>query len=461
MKLYTKNTKSNYLAQIVNLPKVENHPNADRLKIVRINGSQIIVGLDAKEGDSYILFPLEAALNKKFLSFTNSFSDPLLNADGKTKGFFNDKGRVRAVKLRGTPSEGYLCPLRSFLGWADSITAGLVPDPKVETGKEFDTLEYEFQDGDHGTEMREELICEKYVPASQYAKGPANQPKLDKTRRFDRMLPGQFHFHIDTAQLKKNVHLINPEDIITITEKLHGTSAVFSKILVKRKLNLLEKIARFFGCKVQETEYDNIYSSRSVIKNAYLYEDKKPNHWYKEDIWGMANSRIKHAIESGITIYGEIVGQLPNFSWIQKGYDYGTAPGEFEVYVYRITSTNVDGNTIELTTNQIKSYCQKYNLKMVPIHYHGPARSLVAPYDMQGNVDSRDFGGKLLSELTELYLEKPCKMSKNNVPAEGIVVTVERDQFTPFKLKSWAFFEGETKALDAGEVDIETQESQQ
>ena len=79
MKLYTKNSGSNYLAQIVTLPKPEKHPNADKLQIARINGSQIIVGLDAKEGDAYILFPLEAAINKKFLSFTNSFSDPLLN----------------------------------------------------------------------------------------------------------------------------------------------------------------------------------------------------------------------------------------------------------------------------------------------------------------------------------------------------------------------------------------------
>ena len=151
MKLYTKNSGSNYLAQIVTLPKPEKHPNADKLQIARINGSQIIVGLDAKEGDAYILFPLEAAINKKFLSFTNSFSDPLLNADGKTKGFFNDKGRVRAVKLRGTPSEGYLCPLKNFQAWVDSLAGIASPDIQIEAGKEFDTLEYEFLDGDHGS----------------------------------------------------------------------------------------------------------------------------------------------------------------------------------------------------------------------------------------------------------------------------------------------------------------------
>ena len=303
MKLYTKNSGSNYLAQIVTLPKPEKHPNADKLQIARINGSQIIVGLDAKEGDAYILFPLEAAINKKFLSFTNSFSDPLLNADGKTKGFFNDKGRVRAVKLRGTPSEGYLCPLKNFQAWVDSLAGIASPDIQIEAGKEFDTLEYEFLDGDHGTEMREELICEKYVPPMQYAKGPANQPKQDKTKRFDRMIPGQFHFHIDTAQLKKNVHLINPEDIITIGYKMHGTNFVCGNLLVKKKLTLRDKIAKFFGCNIVDTQYDILYSSRQVLKNAYLYDEKGPNHWYTQDVWGDAKEEIKNSLEKGITIY--------------------------------------------------------------------------------------------------------------------------------------------------------------
>jgi len=456
MKLYTKNTGSNYLAQIVTLPKPESHPNADRLRIVKSQGSTIIVGLNAKEGDQYILFPLEATINKKFLAFTNSFSDPLLNADGKTKGFFNDKGRVKAVKLRGVPSEGYLCPLEQFQAWVDSLAGVTSPDLPIQVGKEFDTLQYSIRIANtNGTMTEEELICEKYVPFQQQAKGPANQVKKDKTKRFDKIIPGQFHFHIDTAQLKKNVHLIDMEDIITITEKLHGTSAIFSNILVKRKLSLIDKIAKFFGARVQEITYDNIYSSRAVIKNAYLYEeDKRLNHWYKEDIWGMANARIKDCIEPGISIYAEIVGQLPNGSWIQKGYDYGTKPGEFEIYVYRITSTNAYCEVIEFTTNQIKSYCDKYNLKMVPIHYHGPAYALVP-------LINRTFHEDLLEYLTQTYLEKPCGMCKNNVPAEGIVVTVERDQFTPFKLKSWAFFEGETKALDDGLVDIETQESNQ
>lgn len=194
------------------------------------------------------------------------------------------------------------------------------------------------------------------------------------------------------------------------------------------------------------------------IKNLFNSK-KKINHWYKEDIWGHAKNRIKDLIEPGISIYAEIVGQTPQGTWIQKNYDYGTKPNEFEIYVYRITSTDAQGNVTEYTTNQVKSYCNRKGLKMVPIHYHGRAGSLnnqdPLPMDY-----GPDFHSNMLGYLVEKYLEKTCAMCKNNVPAEGVVVTVERDQFTPYKLKSFAFLEGETKALDNNDVGIESEEQQ-
>ena len=45
------------------------------------------------------------------------------------------------------------------------------------------------------------------------------------------------------------------------------------------------------------------------------------------------------------------------------------------------------------------------------------------------------------------------------VPAEGIVIRIDHlDRCEAYKLKSFAFLEGETKALDAGETDLETEE---
>jgi tRNA-binding EMAP/Myf-like protein len=458
MKLYTKNTGSNYLAKVVKLGKVWKHPQADRLQLTSVDNQTVVVGLNARETDEYIFFPLEAAINKKFLAFTNSFSDPLLNSDGKTKGFFNDKGRVKAVKLRGTPSEGYLVPIKDFLAWIQANPAQWAEGDWA--GTEFDSVEYVIYDGDLGTKTVNELVCEKYVPFV-FAKGPANTPKQKKELRHNRIIPGQFHFHVDTAQLKKNVHMINPSDTITITEKLHGTSVVISNVLVNRKLKWYEKLLKRLGVKIQDKEYDMVYSSRSVIKNAYEVP-KTHNHFYKEDVWGLAAKRVYPFLKPGMTAYAEIVGYTPNGTCIQKGYDYGCEQGDFDVYIYRMTQVDPLGNVLELTTNQIKRFVDSTGtkmIKMVPIHYHGQASDYTGHYP-DNPEDLERFRSQLLTYLTDEHLEKPCQMCKNNVPAEGVVVTVEADQFRAYKLKSWAFFEGETKALDKGEVDIETEQSQ-
>ena len=80
--------------------------------------------------------------------------------------------------------------------------------------------------------------------------------------------------HVDTENLRKNAANIKPEDYISVSYKVHGTSSIFSRVLVKRKLNLIEKIVKYFGVIVKETEYDLLYSSRKVVKNEFETKDK-------------------------------------------------------------------------------------------------------------------------------------------------------------------------------------------
>lgn len=442
MNLTIKNTGSNYLAKIVRLEHLHKLPNSDRLQVAVIDHNSVIVGIDAKPGDLYVYFPLECKISEDFLSFTNSYSDATKNKDQKTKGFFNDKGRVRAVKLRGTPSEGYAVPISTFGNWLKSWH-NIEDKFSFIDGTEFDTV-----DG--------VLFCEKYVPPAQHQKGPSNTPKIKKKHKFNRVVEGQFHFHESTAQLKRNLHKVHPHDVITISYKLHGTSAVFSKILVNRKLSFKEKIAKFFGVKVQDKQYDLVYSSRSVIKNQYEVP-KEHQHYYKEDVWGFAAKIVEPCLEEGITIYAEIVGQTPNGRWIQKNYDYGTDPSQFEVYVYRMTITNPSGKVMELTTRQMVEYCTKYGLKTVPIHFNGIAQNYLS-YNHKGDTEEdrvKAWQDDLLNTLTREYLEKQCWMCKNNVPGEGIVVALEKPQFEAYKLKSFSFLERETKELDNNEQGME------
>jgi hypothetical protein len=90
----SKNANPNYLAKVVKLKGLQKHPGADRLQTVVIDFQTVITGMEAKEGDIYIYFPVECTINTSFLSITNSFRDKTFNDDSEKTGFFESNGRV-------------------------------------------------------------------------------------------------------------------------------------------------------------------------------------------------------------------------------------------------------------------------------------------------------------------------------------------------------------------------------
>ncbi len=451
----------NYLAKIVEIKNLRKHANADRLQIFTVDGNNVITGMDAKEGDIGIYFPLECAINAEYLSANNEFKDNNLNSDVTQKGFFEYHGRVKALRLRGEKSEGYFAPLSSLFN--NYLGEDLTHLDVNNIGKEFDTIHHD---------KTTTVLVKKYVPRGSRTPGEPGSRDRSKARATSLLIEGQFRFHEDTPQLGKNVHKISPEDIITITNKLHGTSFVSSVILCKRKLSTIERIAKWFGVKVQEEEYKNIYSSRKVVKNdPGKFQNR---HYYSYDLWGDVNEKIKDLLPKGVTVYGECVGYTKDGGYIQKGYDYGyrerrrvgigfddyAGPLEdheedihYGIYIYRVTYTNSDGKVFEYTWNQVKRFCNKYGLKHVPELYHGKAKHLF-PIDIEHH-----FQDNFFNKLKEHYLEKDCTICLNKVPAEGITVRIDNGEWDIYKLKSFRFLEKESKELDAGVEDIETSQS--
>jgi hypothetical protein len=471
----------NYLAKVVKLNGLRKHSNADKLQVITIDGNNVITGLEAKDGDVWVYFPLESAINKEFLSYTNSYEDKTLNANTEIRGFFNSKGRVRAINLRNEKSCGYIVPTHSIEVWLGNDFK--ITEEDVNT--EFDTI-------------CGKLICEKYVnrEAIQQTKNTSkkNQKKL---ARESKLIEGQFAFHIDTPQLGKYAHHLNPYDVVHISKKLHGTSAIAGKVLCNRRLNIKDRIARFLGVKVQDTEYQLIWSSRKVVKNgnyylswqetlgrnvlfyikkpqhlindlknpATVYRNLKdwwnlintkpaPNHYYSYDLWRDVALSLENYLTDGLTIYCEVVGYTKDGAFIQKQYDYGCKPNTFDIYIYRIVYTATSGRTFEFSTQQIKEYCNKYDLKMVPELYWGRAKDLFdIPLDVNWNE-------AFIRRLSNEYLERDCDMCVNKVPDEGIVLRREIFGIDPYKFKSFAFKLRETKQADAGEIDLETIESE-
>lgn len=419
----------NYCATVVELNRFVDLENCDNVKHAIIFGNSVIVSKDTQAGTRGLFFPLETQLSEEFLSENNLYRKPELNKDASQKGYFEDTGRIRCVKFRKHKSEGFFIPISSLLPFAS--TRDLV---QLEAGVEFD----------HVNGIK---ICEKYV--IKQTPSTTNNSNKKVVKRISRLADNQFRLHVDTSHLKKNMHAISPNDTISLTSKLHGTSFVVGNILTKIKQSRWQRFLRWIGADIRFRGYDVIYASRRVVKNEF--ETRNANHFYGYDLWAEIKNLLAPFVDKGYTLYGEAVGFLKDGRPIQKGYDYGCAPNTFKVFIYRITQTNSDGKVLELSWKQVKDYCNKYGIEHVPELYYGKAKDLFP-------ISTSHFWQEtFLKMLEEKYLEKDCVLCQNKVPDEGICVKKDETfDCNPFKLKSFRFMEWETKQLDAGEADMES-----
>lgn len=416
-------TNKNYNGTIVEIKNIIPLEGCDNIQHTNIFGNLVIISKDIKVGDVGIFFPVETKLSKEYLSENNLYRDSNKNKDNTKKGFFEDNGRIRCVKLRRFPSMGLFMPMSSleYTGITD-----------MNLGDSFNNI------GEHH-------ICEKYIVP---VRGGSLSKKNKKGRKpkVSKVIDGQFHFHYDSEQLGRNMNMIDPNDIINITYKIHGTSFISSNIICKKKLSPIENLLKFIGVDINDTHYDNIYSSRRVIKNDDI---GNPQHYYTEDIWGIVNEELKDYIPKGWTLYGEIYGYTSDGGYIQKDYDYGCESEEHAFCIYRITITNPDGIVYEMPMLDVIRWCKANGLNHPPLLYHGKAVDL----DKSLSVDNH-FRENFLDIVKDKFNDKDCFMCKNIVPEEGCVIRIDGKPGA-LKQKSLRFYEKETKDLDKGETNIE------
>lgn len=443
----------NYLAKIVALPEPRKHTNADRLQVFTIDFQNVITNLDYFAGDIVVYFPVESAINKDLISFINGFEDKTQNIDPLQKGFFNKHARVRAISLRGEKSQGFVLPFNVVESWLRLQPSTTTID-LTEQGGFSHLVGTEFDSYTNSANI-DIQICKKYIPKFSRTPGTPGLKSDRKTVRISRLVDNQFRLHNDTDNLRRNADKIKPNDMIGIHYKKHGTSWVVGNVLTKKKLNWYEKILVNLGVNISTEEYGPVYSSRKVVKNEF--ETKDHNHYYGYDLWADIKDQIFHLIPNGYTLYGEYIGFDKNGKMIQKDFDYGCDERTGKIYVYRITVTNTAGQVIELDDLQIQQFCDKAGLLYSDTFmYYGQAR------DRYPHLEVNSHWNQNFIEMLEAdYNEKDCYMCKNIVPEEGIIVRVQ-DMFDykAYKLKSARFLEKETKDLDTGVIDIETEQSE-
>jgi hypothetical protein len=327
-------------------------------------------------------------LNTEYCKENNLYENVELNKDVSKKGYLSTKSRVKAIKLKGEISDGMIMPL--------------------------ETVSKELKEGDMFTHIDEKMICKKYQPFEEKV-NLTKKEKNNKNKLSKYLVDKQLKFHFETPHYNRNIEKLKENKQMIVTRKYHGSSFIVANILCKKHFNFIEKFINLFFNFISK-EYKIVYSSGKPksqlpkgIEGLFL---NKNSSFYSDDIWKKASDILKPFLQKGMSIYGEIIGK-----GIQ-GEEY-TYNREYVLKIYRITLTNEDGYTNELSWEDVKKFCNKYELEHVDEYYQGIPISL--------------------EELQEKYLNKSypdCKID------EGICIRNEHHEI--YKLKSPNFLKYET-----------------
>ena len=445
--------------------KVENlrpHGNADRLQIATFFGNDTCVGLNTVLGEIGIYFPTDLQLSVEYCDANNLVRKKDENGNNIGGYMDPDKRNVTAVRLRGERSDGLFMPLSSL----------------TFTGVNMDDLNI----GDTITVVNGVEICRKYIPRGNKRRG-GGQSEGNRTRKKKVPVAPLFSEHADTEQLAYNLAAFKPNDQIEVSLKMHGTSqrTGYLPTLKGYKRTLLDRILRREGTPIYDWGYVT-GTRRTVLEN---YE----GGYYGDNEFREIHSKVfEGKLHKGESVYYEVVGftttgvpimssssnaKLNDKDFVKQYGDttvfsYGCEPtgkktmygqdeeGTFSIeqdvpqsdmYVYRMTMTNEDGDVVEYTPDFMRYRCEQMGVKCVPVFYKGYIPEYQILPDDVGSPSAID-AGEWVMKMAEDFCDGPDPIGKTHV-REGVVVRiVNRPKFAAYKHKNFSFkvLEGIIKA---------------
>lgn len=449
-----------YYGFVTELKNVRPHSNADRLQLGDCFGNTVCVNLDYYEGQVGVYFPTDGQLSVEFATQNNLLR--LKDENGNNIGGYMDpdKRNVKAIKLRGEKSDGLFLPL-SCLDYC-------YPDVKG-------SAEMMLNVGDRIDVCNGHEICKKYIPRGN--KRNSNAGGISRTRKHKVAVAPLFNEHVDTEQLAYNLSAFRPGDEIEITLKMHGTSqrTGYLPVLKGFKKSIRDRIFRREGTPVYDWGY--VSGTRRTVLEDF------EGGYYGSNEFREAHAKVfEGRLWKGETVYYEVVGFTTNGTPIMgvcnnkklndkdfvkrygetTTFSYGCAPGglygaelmkvyvsdddseqviitepQSDIYVYRMTMTNEDGDVVEYTPDFMRYRCEQMGVKTVPLFWKGEVPEIdndeALPDDMKFTV------GEWVKELAEHYFDGPDPIGKTHI-REGVVVRiVNRPKFTAYKHKNFEF----------------------
>ena len=436
-----------YCGYVTNLKNVREHPNADRLVLADCFINTVCVAKDKyTEGQLGVYFPVDGQLSMEFCE-QNGLLAVYENGVNVSGGYMDPaKRNVKAIKLRGEKSDGLFLPLECL----------------AYTGVDISTLKA----GDQITVVNGKEICTKYIPKVKNP-NPKSTPKKKEVKVKYQATPTFFE-HKDTEQLAYNLDAFKPGDEIEITLKMHGTSqrTGYHKVHVGYKKSLLDKILRRPGTPIYDWGQAN-GTRRTVLKDfeggfygsnefrephAKAFEGKL---WKGETVYYevvgfthtgapiMATCSNKKLNDKEFTkLYGETTtfsygcepdGAKQEYNEADESVTFVSAP-QSDIYVYRMTMTNEDGDTIEYTPDFMRYRCELIGVKCVPVLWSGRI-----PQNPGSKDDPTISAGEWIKNVAERYYDGPDPIGKTHV-REGVVVRIlNRPTFAAYKHKNFSF----------------------
>ena len=432
-----------FVCQIKNL---RDHPNADRLYLGECFGNTVAVSKDGYTANMIgVYFPTDGQLSMEFATQNNLLR--LRDENGHSipgGGYMDpDKRNVTAIKLRSEKSDGLFLPL-SCLDYCfeDGASAHL----KI---------------GDTINVVNGHDICTKYIPRSNKRVGRPTDGNRTRKKRVP--IAPLFVEHADTEQLAYNLGAFRAGDEIEITLKLHGTSqrTGYLPVFSGFRRTIWDKLFRRDGEPIYS--YDLVTGTRRTVING---ED---GGFYGSHAFRMPHAELfRGKLWKGETVYYEVVGftdsgvsimsecnnkKLNDKEFVKQYgpttvFSYGCHPAAWhklpqsDIYVYRMTMTNEDGNVVEYTPDFMRYRCEQMGVKTVPMMWKGiiPSAINVDVFEDGSVVEKIDINvGDWIKNKVEEFYDGPDPIGKTHI-REGVVVRIlNRPKFCAYKHKNFAF----------------------
>jgi len=322
--------------------RIKNHPNADRLAIAEIQGTeyQSLVGIGEYEtGDLVVYIPED--------SIVPEWIQEKLGVKGKLAG--SDKNRIRSVRLRGVYSQGLCFPVEHMTG--DSEFEGghyIFRDSKALDGRldeinENYSVDPLYKRVEVGDDVQDFLGIEKYEPPVPVHMSGEVFNARGNTLKYD------------IENFRKYPDVLEEGEEVVVMEKLHGTFCCIGVVpkgeastsAGRHIISSKGLSSKGLALKLNEKNKDNVYVRAARKYNLLEKLSEKEDGYYY--------------------ILGEVFGRK-----IQD-LEYGAEKDELFFRVFDIYKGSPKRGSTGgyLDDNELEEEIDRFGLKRVPVFYRG------------------------------------------------------------------------------------------